>query len=142
MSQSSSHTQLNSRPSTRELGKQRLVVLGKIRAAKLRKDRVQGIGQLLHSKQNIAEETLQDVRTGGVDSLEREAHNVVVFEQGLGIEDTTSEIGDVDAGEGVGLAGVATDDGHVGKSLECAYSIECEGCDSVVITDGASVPLR
>jgi len=128
-------------PSTRELCEQALVVLGHLRTSKLRKNRVQSVSQLRDGKHNIAEQALQNIRCSGVHGLECEAHGVVALKKRLSVENTTGQIGNVDASEGVGLASVASDDGHVWKCLQRTYGVECEGENAVIVTGLAAVPL-
>lgn len=67
-------------------------------AAELRHNRSNSI---LHTIENIVED---QISLGLRDGLECEAAKVVALEKVVAVEDTTSEVFDVDAGEVVGLA--------------------------------------
>jgi hypothetical protein len=57
----------------------------------------------------VGEQPLEDIRRFALRGLEGEAREIVALGQGLRVVDAAGEVGDRDAGEGVGLAGVAAD---------------------------------
>jgi hypothetical protein len=84
---------------------------------------------------------LENVRRSRVDGLESKAHGIVTLKQRLSVEDSASQVCNVNASEGIWRAGIATNDSHVGKGFERTKGVDCEGCYAVVIANRATVPL-
>ena len=57
----------------------------------------------------VVDGVVEEVGDTLLEKLEGEAGEVVASEEGAGVEDTARDVGDVQAGEGVDLAGVTTE---------------------------------
>lgn len=96
-------------PRPRKRLKNRTIILSNLRTVERRKHRLQNSHQLLDRNKHIAHKPPQQIRRTFHSGREGEAHQVVPFEQVLGVEHVAGEIVDVDAGEGVGGTCVAAE---------------------------------
>jgi hypothetical protein len=85
---------------TRKLLQLRVVDLLQLRASQLTGDIAEGVCEL-------RQRSKKDIRLGLGCELESEAGRIVAFEQTFRVEKPAGEIADIDAGEGIGRAGVA-----------------------------------
>jgi len=90
---------------------------------------------------NVGHKTLQQIRKKVLDSLEDETFEVVTLKQGSTVIDTLGQVGDINTGEGVDLAGIATDAQELRILLGSGDDIGQEEWDGVLVTDGALVPV-
>jgi hypothetical protein len=87
----------------------------------LRNDRVQSIVQLLNSD--------QDVRRSLTGGLKREAHDIVSLQKRLRIVNVAGQVVDIDTGECIWLAGVATESEQFRIGEFCANGFRSKGQD-------------
>jgi hypothetical protein len=136
------HTRLKPVSSTRELVQQEPIIFDQLRAPQCLKDRIQGVSQLANSSQNIADQAPEKIRSNFTSRHEPETHGVVPLEQCRGIEHAARQIIDVDAHERIRLACVTANPSQVGIFQKRRSGVEDKRCDTVVVADGAAIPLR
>lgn len=135
------------------------IYLLQLRASQLSKNCSELGVELANGSGGIGEETVEDIWSGLLRGLEGEAHGVVALREGLCVVDAAGQAVEVDAGEGVDLAGVAADGeefgvldggrGEVGDEVrECVLQGKRWRCvwdqglkDNYLVTNGSSVPV-
>lgn len=114
------------------LAKLTCVDLLQLRASKLGKD-IGELGiKLANGSGGIGEKTLENIRSGLLRDLEGKAHGVVTLRERLGVVDAAGQAVEVDAGEGVDLAGVAADVEEFGILEGCGCGVGDEEGDCVL----------
>ena len=119
----------------RKLVKHSLVKLLQLRTPQVGYPPRNRIRDLIDRPGDIANQTLEKIRGKQHCRLVAEAREVVSLKEGLSIVDTAGEIGDVDACETVGCAGVAAYGGEFRVCEDGLVGVDGEEGDGVFIAD-------
>lgn len=111
------------------------------RTVELGKRRCNSAGQDVQCRTNVPDQTLQDIRDDGQQRLIPEADQVVSLQQGLRVVHPTRQVGEVDTGERVDSAEVASDSDSLWHGELQFDGFEGESGDGILVTDGSSVPV-
>jgi hypothetical protein len=112
-----------------------------LRTVELGKRRRDSAGQDVQCRADIPDQTLQDVRDDGQQRLIPEADQVVSLQQGLRVVHPARQVGEVDAGERVDSAEVASDGDSLWHGELQFNGFEGKSGDGILVTDGSSVPV-
>ena len=112
-----------------------------LRTVELGKRRCDSAGQDVQRRTDIPDQTLQDVRDDGQQRLIPEADQVVSLQQGLRVVHPARQVGEVDAGERVDSAEVASDGDSLWHGELQFNGFEGKSGDGILVTDGSSVPV-
>ena len=112
-----------------------------LRTVELGKRRRDSAGQDVQSRTDIPNQALQDIRDDSQQRLIPEADQVVSLQQGLRVVHPARQVGEVDAGERVDSAEVASNGDSLWHGELQFDGFEGKSGDGILVTDGSSVPV-
>jgi hypothetical protein len=112
-----------------------------LRTVELGKRRRDSAGQDVQCRTDIPDQTLQDVRDDGQQRLIPEADQIVSLQQGLRVVHPARQVGEVDAGERVDSAEVASHGDSLWHGELQFDGFEGKSGDGILVSNGSSVPV-
>lgn len=125
---------------TRELVEETKIELAKLRAGKSTQEGADELVDQLGDGGDVEDALVEEVRNGLFEEVEGEASEVVALEQVLDIEDTASDVSDIEADERVGLASVTTEFEGTGVGSITDSDIDGNVLKSVLVVRRTTVP--
>jgi hypothetical protein len=107
----------------------------------LGKRRRDSAGQDVQCRTDIPDQTLQDVRDDGQQRLIPEADQIVSLQQGLRVVHPARQVGEVDAGERVDSAEVASHGDSLWHGELQFNGFEGKSGDGILVSNRSSVPV-